>query len=125
GADRVQEMTHLVSPLASVLADIDEPIDEIRAAEIAAAVADSLVSLSNRANHRTSTTNLRAVELVRDFLTAHAREQTPASVLENIAGADRFTIARHFSCDFGTSPYRYRPLRLLEPARTSIASGEP
>src|SRR2546430_13716387 len=35
--------------------------------------ADSLVSLSNRANHTISTTNIKAVELVRDFLTAHAR----------------------------------------------------
>src|SRR6059058_499345 len=86
-ADPVQKMTPVVSPIASVLADIDEPIDEIRGAEIAAAVADSLVSLSNRANHTISTTNIKAVELVRDFLTAHAREQTPASVLENIAGA--------------------------------------
>ena len=124
-ADPVQKMTPVVSPIASVLADIDEPIDEIRGAEIAAAVADSLVSLSNRANHTKSTTNIRAVELVRDFLTAHAREQTPASVLENIAGADRFTIARHFRCAFGTSPDRYRTLRRLELARAAIEKGEP
>src|SRR6266566_2683426 len=73
---------------------------------------------------RRSTIDLRAVGLVRDYLAAHAREQTPASILEEIAGIDRFTIARHFRWAFGTSPDRYRTLRRLALAQAAIASGQ-
>jgi AraC-like DNA-binding protein len=65
------------------------------------------------------------VELVRDYLTTHVREQTPASMLEQIAGTDRFTIARHFRRAFGTSPDRYRTMRRLALARTAIEGGLP
>src|SRR5690349_4448745 len=107
-ADPVQEPTPAARPIASLLADIDEPISELRSAEIAAAVADGLVSLSGHTNFGRATVDMRAVELVRDYLAAHASEQTPASILEKIAGVDRYTIARHFRWAFGTSPDRYR-----------------
>jgi AraC-like DNA-binding protein len=68
--------------------------------------------------------DMRAVELVRDYLVAHASEQTPAAILEKIAGLDRFTIARQFRWAFGTSPDRYRTLRRLALARTAIESGQ-
>jgi len=123
-ADPVQEPTPAVRPIASLLADIDDPISELSCTEIAVAVADYLVSLSGRPNRRRTTIDLRAVGLVRDYLAAHAREQTPASILEEIAGIDRFTIARHFRWAFGTSPDRYRTLRRLALAQAAIASGQ-
>jgi len=123
-ADPVQEPTPAVRPIASLLADIDDPISELSCAEIAVAVADCLLSLSSRPDRRRATIDLRAVELVRDYLAAHAREQTPASILEEIAGTDRFTIARHFRWAFGTSPDRYRTLRRLALAQAAIASGQ-
>ena len=49
-ADPVQEPTPAARPIASLLADIDEPISELGSAEIAAAVADGLLSLSGHAN---------------------------------------------------------------------------
>jgi AraC-like DNA-binding protein len=122
-ADPVQELTPMARPIASLLADIDEPISELGCVEIAAAVADGLVSLSGRPDRRRATVDIRAVALVGDYLAAHAREQTPASVLEEIAGTDRFTIARHFRWAFGTSPDRYRMLRRLALARAAIESG--
>lgn len=121
--DPVQELTPTARPIASVLADIDEPISELRRAEIAAAVADALVSLSDPPDVRRARIDMRAVTLVRDYLTAHAREQTRASTLEEIVGTDRFTIARHFRWAFGTSPDRYRTLRRLALARAEIESG--
>ena len=66
-----------------------------------------------------------AVDRVREYLAVHAAEPTPASTLEEIAGADRFTIARQFRRAFGTSPDRYRTLRRLGLARRAIESGEP
>src|ERR1700719_1008573 len=123
-ADPVQEPTPSVRPIASLLADIDDPISELSCTEIAVAVADYLLSLSGRRDRRRATIDLRAVGLVRDYLAAHAREQTPAAILEEIAGTDRFTIARHFRWAFGTSPDRYRTLRRLALAQAAIASGQ-
>ena len=123
-ADPVQEPTPAVRPIASLLADIDDPISELSCAEIAVAVADCLLSLSGRPDSRRATVDIRAVELVREYLAAHAREQTPASTLEKIASTDRFTITRHFRWAFGTSPDRYRTLRRLALAQAAIESGQ-
>jgi AraC-like DNA-binding protein len=123
-ADPVQERTPAVRPIASLLNDIDDPISELSCAEIAVAVADFLLSLSGRPDSRRATVDIRAVELVREYLAAHAREQTPASTLEKIAGTDRFTITRHFRWAFGTSPDRYRTLRRLALAQAAIESGQ-
>jgi AraC-like DNA-binding protein len=123
-ADPVQEPKPTARPIVALLADIDDPISELSCAEIAVAVADCLLSLSDCPDRRRATVDIRAVELVREYLAAHAREQTPASTLEKIAGTDRFTIARHFRWAFGTSPDRYRTLRRLALAQAAIESGQ-
>jgi AraC-like DNA-binding protein len=123
-ADPVQEPKPKALPLVALLADIDDPISELSSAEVAVAVADSLLSFSDRPDRRRGTVDIRAVEQVREYLAAHAREQTPASTLEKIAGADRFTITRHFRWAFGTSPDRYRTMRRLALAQTAIESGQ-
>jgi len=124
-ADPVQKPTPTIGLVASLLADIDEPISDLARVEIAATLADILRALSGRPDHCPITIDIRAVELARDYLAAHAREQTPASRLEQITGTDRFTLARHFRRAFGTSPDRYRVMRRLELVRTAIESGLP
>jgi AraC-like DNA-binding protein len=124
-AEPVQRPTPTTHLVASLLADIDEPISDLARVEIAATLADALCSLGGRPSHHPVTIDLRAVELARDYLAAHAREQTPASTLEQVTGADRFTLARHFRRAFGTSPDRYRTLRRLALARTAIERGLP
>jgi AraC-like DNA-binding protein len=111
-------------PVADVLSDIDEPVDEVRLASIVGSLADVLAVLAGREVVE-GQVDRRAVERVRDHLVAHAREQTPASELEAIAGIDRFAIARQFRRAFGTSPDRYRTMRRLALAQTAIASGTP
>lgn len=122
-AEPIQQLVPAAGRIASLLTDIDEPINELSAAEIAVAVADGLVSLSGWSERRPLAIDTRAVELARDYLAAHAREQTSASVLEKVAGTDRYTIARHFRRAFGTSPDRYRTLRRVALARAAIESG--
>ena len=53
------------------------------------------------------------------------KRANPGFDLEEIAGLDRFTIARQFRSAFGTSPDRYRTLRRLALARAAIESGRP
>ena len=110
--------------IATLLADVDEPISDLARAEIVAAVADVLRALAGPPEPRAKI-DLRAVELARDYLAAHAREQTSAATLEAVTGTDRFTLARHFRRAYGTSPDRYRTLRRLELARAAIESGLP
>ena len=86
-------------------------------AEIAAALADILRSLGGQGESRPAPVDVKAAELARDYLAAHAREQIPASTLEQITGSDRFTLARHLRRAYGTSPDRYRTLRRLAFAR--------
>jgi AraC-like DNA-binding protein len=124
-ADPVQNPTPATRLVFSLLADIEEPISDLARVETAATLADTLRALGGRLEHCSVTIDTRAVELARDYLAAHAREQTPASVLEQIIGVDRFTLARHFRRAFGTSPDRYRTLRRLALARAAIESGQP
>ncbi|HZD71433.1 MAG TPA: AraC family transcriptional regulator [Actinomycetes bacterium] len=124
-ADPVHKTTPSTRLVASLLADIDEPVSDLARVEIATTLADVLRSLGGRPDRRPLTIDTRAVELARDYLAAHAGEQTPASTLERITGIDRFTLARHFRRAFGTSPDRYRTMRRLALARTAIENGLP
>jgi AraC-like DNA-binding protein len=123
-ADPVQDATPVTAELIALLSDIDQPISDLGRAEIAASIADALRTLAG-STVTAGPIDLRAAELVRDHLTVHAREQTPAAALERIAGLDRFAISRHFRRAFGTSPDRYRTMRRLDLARTAIAGGAP
>jgi AraC-like DNA-binding protein len=124
-ADPVQTLAPATRLVASLLHDIDEPISDLARAEIAAMLADTLRSLGGRADQGPATIDLRAVGLARDYLAAHASEQTPASTLEAVTGVDRFTLARQFRRAFGTSPDRYRTMRRLGLARAAIERGLP
>jgi len=124
-ADPVQKPTPATRRLASLLADIDEPVSDLAIVDVAATVAGALRALGGRPDTSRVTIDIAAVELVRDYLATHAQEHTAASTLERIAGADRFTIARHFRRAFGTSPDRYRTLRRLALARAAIERGRP
>jgi AraC-like DNA-binding protein len=121
----VQQPTPATRAIEALLVDLDEPIDDLVRAGVAATVADTLDALGTRAGKPRGTLDLRAVELVRDHLAAHPRERTPASLLEQIGGTDRFTFARHFRRAYGTSPDRFRTLRRLALARTAIERGCP
>ena len=122
-ANPVHEPTPTTRPIASLLADLNEPISGLSRADIAVTVADCLLSLSGDADQRRAVIDIKAIDLVRDYLAAHPCDHSPASVLEQIAGIDRFTIARHFRWAYGTSPDRYRTLRRLEHARSAIENG--
>jgi AraC-like DNA-binding protein len=124
-ADPVQPPAPTTALLAFLLADLDEPIGDLARVEIAVAVADALRSLGGRREDRSETIDVAAVGLVRDYLAVHAREQTPASTLEQVTGTDRFTLSRHFRRAFGTSPDRYRTMRRLALARAAIEDGLP
>jgi AraC-like DNA-binding protein len=124
-AEPVQNSTSATRRVLDLLADLDQPITDLGRTEAAATVADALSRLSGGPDHDRVAVDGKAVAAVRDYLAAHAREQTPSSTLELIAGLDRFTIARQFRRAYGTSPDRYRTSRRLDLARSAIESGTP
>jgi AraC-like DNA-binding protein len=120
-SEPVQDRTAVTEELARLVAETDEE-DDLSLTTLATTVADTLTALAGRRG-RHAAIDVAAVAHVREYLAAHACEQTEASALERLAGIDRFTIARHFRRAYGTSPDRYRMLRRLELARRSIGRG--
>ena len=112
-------------PVERLLAEIDEPLDDLGRDGAAAAVAAALQAWSGVCREDAGAIDLAACRRVREHLAAHAGERTPSGELERIAGLDRFTLARQFRRAYGTSPDRYRAMRRLELARAAIAGGTP
>jgi AraC-like DNA-binding protein len=123
-AEPVVDRSPATVGLVGLLADIDEPLDELAAAAAATAVADALEAAGGGALPG-GPIDAAAVTAVREHLAAHPTEETRAADLERIAGMDRWTVARQFRRAFGTSPDRYRRMRRLAVARDAIAAGEP
>jgi AraC-like DNA-binding protein len=123
--DPVPRRSAATAAVAALLADIDEPIDELRRSVIAATLADALCALGGRRPAAAAGVDRRALELVRERLAADPRAQAPAAELEHLCGLDRFALARQFRRAFGTSPDRYRTMRRLELARAAIRAGAP
>ena len=124
-ADPVSRHSPATRSIGAVLRDIDEPVSDLRAAELAVVVADVLTRLGPGSTRPRTAVDARAVDGVRGYLAAHAAEQTTASTLERIAGMDRWSLARQFRLAFGTSPDRYRTLRRLGLARAALEEGCP
>lgn len=122
-AEAVQDLTPVTRRLAGYLADIDEPVTDLARVEIGVTVADTLSTLSGRPAPGRAVIDARAAGLAREYLAAHAREQTSASALEQITGTDRYTLARQFRLAFGISPDRYRTRRRVDLARAAIETG--
>ena len=111
--------------VASLLADIDEPITDLARAEIAATVADR--SLARAADRRPPRGEIddRAVELVRDYLAAHAASRRPPATR-----ADRGNRPLHDRPPLPAGATERAPtatgrMRRLALARTAIESGRP
>src|SRR6266704_951365 len=124
-ADPVHDQTPASRHVAAILDDIDRPISDLARSDAAAYLADLLSRLSGARDRGPVLIDKAAIAAVRDYLDAHAGEQTTARTLEQVAGIDRFTIARQFRRAYGTSPVRYRTMRRLDSARAAIAAGTP
>lgn len=107
------------------LARLDEPLDDLAAAELTAALADELERRADRAagRGRPPRVDLGAVTRARTLLADDPAAAHTAADLERAAGTDRWALARQFRAAFGTSPSRYRTLRRLDRARALLRTG--
>src|SRR5258708_25012500 len=104
---------------------MDNRVGELQHPEIGVTVADVLSVLGAGDGRGRAAIDIRAVELARQYLAAHAPQPVPAATLEKITGIDRFTLTRHFRRAYGTSPDRYRTRRRLDLGRAAIEHGTP
>jgi AraC-like DNA-binding protein len=123
-AEPVVSASPVTEPLARLLEDIDDPIDDVRRATVISSLADALSSLAG-GTVESGAIDRPAMEAVRERLAGEPWAPVPAAELERISGLDRFSLARQFRRAYGTSPDRYRTMRRLEMARWLIAAGTP
>jgi AraC-like DNA-binding protein len=107
--------------LADAFADFSEPIGDLAAPGLIAALADAL---ARRAGSPSVARRLpdKALNIARRLLD-EAVGPVSAAMLEEETGLDRYTLARSFRDRFGTSPHRYLVGRRLERVRVEIAHG--
>lgn len=113
----------LKQAVGAVLADLDEALDPLQAAD---ALFDIATALHLAAGHTNSGGQLddRASERVRLYIHEHLDEPVSMDDLEQVAGQDRWQLSRDFRRLHGTSPYRYLTMRRLDAARDRIQRGE-
>lgn len=111
--------------LAGYLADIDDPLDDAEAVEIASVVADLLRRHAPHRPRRQPPLHLDGLRRVRELVRDDPTVRHPMTRLEQVAGLDRWTLARQFRAAFGTTPTRYRTMRQLDLARLLLLAGRP
>lgn len=111
--------------VAGWLAHIDEPLDDVEAVEVTAAVADLLSRHSSERPAARAALDLDAVRRVRALLLDDVTSRHSVQEFERVAGMDRWAVARQFRAAFGTSPTRFRTMRQLDLARRLMRAGRP
>jgi AraC-like DNA-binding protein len=116
----------LLRVLQPMFDDLARGLDPLALDHAVLGIADSLLALDPSARGRApiATPCAAAVERARDFLHAHCEQVIDSAQLEAVTGLDRFTLARQFRRQLGTSPYRYLTLRRLDHARARMAAGD-
>ena len=122
-AEPVVAAGRLPRELVSAIADIEEELDPLAAAEIVVLAANVLADLEHCASAKHGCLDLVALSRVRDTMAAEPQRQHRLEALERLSGLDRWELARGFRAAFGISPSRFRTMRQLDRVRREIRSG--
>src|SRR5213078_4696536 len=105
--------------------DVSDDLEDIDHAEIVAEIADTLQIFSSNRPERARRLPLKALQRVRDEIAADPVHRRAVESLEDIAGLDRWTLARDFRAAYGTSPRTFRTMRQLDQVRGSVVRDTP
>ena len=122
-ADPVIDPTSAQRRFLSRTCDLNQELDDVGRTEVATFIADMLEAMSERRARTKQTIALDALIRVRDAIAAAPAIRNSIQELENIAGIDRWSLARQFRAAFGTSPTRYRTMRQLDEVRRMVNNG--
>lgn len=116
----------LLRALHLALDDFARPLESLELDHAVLGIAEALLTHDPSARHRgDGTCCAMAVERARQYLDTRLARVVTSEELEALTGFDRFTLARQFRMQLGTSPYRYLTMRRLDRARTRLQAGEP
>ncbi|MCY0965904.1 AraC family transcriptional regulator [Parathalassolituus penaei] len=121
-ADGISSDPRIVSAISNLLTDLESPLDSLEEDDGIYEIAQALNDLTNSSARRKKI-NYRAAEMVRQFILDASEETVTMERLEQISGADRWSLSRDFRVLFGTSPYRYLTQRRLDKAKLKISAG--
>ncbi|NED97727.1 AraC family transcriptional regulator [Phytoactinopolyspora alkaliphila] len=122
-ADPVISAPTMPLALSAFLTRIDEPLDELEAAEVTTVVADALHAHADAPLRTGTVIDVMAMRRVRELLMSEPTRRYRADEIETVTGMNRWSAARQFRAAFGTSPSRFRTMRQLDLARTLIRGG--
>ncbi|HLI12189.1 MAG TPA: AraC family transcriptional regulator [Alphaproteobacteria bacterium] len=122
-AQPVVEAARLPNDCVAAIWDMQMEIDEVARVELVVAVANLLMAAAPGTRRKSGPLALEGLMRVRDLIIASPAERHPLAELEDLAGLDRWTLARQFRATFGTSPSRFRTLRRLDRVRRLVSSG--
>lgn len=113
----------LCAAVRSALADLLDPLEDLRRDEILASLAETLDFVADGNRRPPIAIDRRAIGRTREYLGAHLQRSVTSRELEDVAGIDRWDLARQFRAACGTSPHRYLVMRRLDRVRSLILAG--
>lgn len=110
--------------VASLLADLDNEMEDIALDDRMMLLADALALHAGQERAHAGTIARDAIARCCAYLTEHHEAGIGSADLERVSGLDRFTLARQFRRALGTSPHRYLVMRRLDRAKRLIGEGQ-
>ncbi len=108
----------------SMLADLDDEIEDIALDDRMVLLVDTLARHAGIERAQTGNIALEAIARCCAYLTEHHEAGIGSAELERVSGLDRFTLARQFRRALGTSPHRYLVMRRLDRTKRLIGEGQ-
>lgn len=112
----------ITSTVSSLLERLDGEIDPLEEDDGIYDLAHALAAVAGHKTRRRRL-NYRAAELAREYMLQCAEKRVTLDDLEDVSGADRWSLSRDFRVLYGTSPYRYLTQRRLDRARALMREG--
>lgn len=115
--------TDLRGIVVSMLADLDNEIEDIALDDRTVLLVDTLARHAGNDRGQTGSIAREAIARCCAYLTENLAAGIGSAELERVSGLDRFTLARQFRRALGTSPHRYLVMRRLDRAKRLIGEG--
>ncbi|MEE2526460.1 AraC family transcriptional regulator [Hyphobacterium sp. HN65] len=120
--DGITRDRRLVSIIASLVDDLDTPLDTDAFDDAMTALADALCAAAG-SPRQPAIADVEAARRARAMILEACSQPVSMAELEAGTGQNRWQLSRDFTALYGTSPYRFGQLRRLDRARKRLRNG--